>query len=754
MSTSDDHERLRARLAAIVESSDDPIVSKNLDGIVETWNPAAERLFGWRADEMVGESLLRIVPEERRDEEHEILARLCRGERIEHLVTERVAKDGERIPVRLSVSPIRDATGRVIGASKIVRDLRTERRAEADARASRRTLEAVIDAAPVAISVLDAHGRVELWNAAAESIFGWRRDEVLGGRPPVVPEERADEYRTHVRQTLEGEALEGKETTRHRRDGTPLDVVLWSSPIPNGEAPRLVSITADITEKKSAERALQRSEERFRTLADNIAQFAWMTDESGSIVWYNRRWFEYTGTTLDEVRGWGWTKVHHPDHVDRVVTHIRDAFERGVEWEDTFPLRGADGRYRWFLSRAVPIRDDDGNVVRWLGTNTDITDRMALEAALREADERKDQFIATLAHELRNPLAPIRTGLDLLREAGDDDATRAKVLPTLERQTTQLVRLVDDLLDVSRITRGKVELRPEHVDLSDVVDQAIETSRPAIDEGGHTLAVDVPAGIVLRADPTRLAQVVSNLLNNAVRYSEAPGRIEIRAQRRDGGVALSVADEGIGIAPDRLDGVFELFGQGPSPSAGLGIGLTLVRSLVEMHDGSVTVHSEGEGKGSTFTVWLPTVDRAADTPDVAREPATVEPLRLLLADDNVDAADTLGAVLRRRGHDVRVVYGGEEALRAAAETPFDAIVLDLGMPEVDGFEVAERLRAEPALTATPLIALTGWGQATARRRAREAGFDHHLVKPAEAAAIERLARARPGAKGAPHLERE
>jgi PAS domain S-box-containing protein len=611
-----------AFLAAIVDSSDDAIVGKTLDGVIRSWNRGAERIFGYRANEAVGRSITLIIPPDRLDEEKEILARLARGESIEHYETVRMAKGGRRVDVSLTVSPVRDAAGRIVGASKVARD--------------------------------------------------------VGAR-------------------------------------------------------------------KQAELARRESEERFRALADNIAQLAWMADPGGRITWYNRRWFDYTGTTPEEMDGAGWWEILHPDHVARVRDRLLRSVATGQVWEDTFPLRGADGGYRWFLSRAVPIHGETGTVERWFGTHTDITERMEMEEALRQADRRKDEFLATLAHELRNPLAPIRTGIELLRQAGGDARLTARVQATLERQTAQLVRLVDDLLDVSRITSGKMDLQREDVELAGLVRSALEASAPQIDAKEQELVVALPeAPVWLDADPVRLSQVLANLLNNAAKYSPRRGRIELSAEVGDGEVTIEVADSGPGIPAPLRERIFDMFVQLPGDDghfrSGLGIGLTLVKSLVEMHGGSVRAADRPGSTGSAFVVRLPRLARPPSTPEerpAGRAATAGPPLRVLVVDDNLDAADTLRALLAARGHQVRAVYDGETALAAAAEIQPQLVLLDLGMPGLDGYETAQRLRHAHA-TPPVLVAVTGWGQRADRRRVRAAGFDHHLVKPADLGALQAI----------------
>ncbi len=359
-----------------------------------------------------------------------------------------------------------------------------------------------------------------------------------------------------------------------------------------------------------------------------------------------------------------------------------------------------------------------------------------------QADERKNQFLATLAHELRNPLAPIRNALSLLRLAGSREGNTSAV-EVMDRQVNQLVRLVDDLMDMSRITRGKIELRKETVDLADVIAAAVETSRPLIDAAKHEFAVSLPPErLLLDADGMRLAQVFANLLNNAARYTDPGGRIAIAARREGDSVIVSVSDTGVGIPADSLSRVFDMFVQADARDSrsqtGLGIGLTLVRSLVEMHGGSVTAASEGRGKGSVFSVRMPLGGAEELLPVASAEgaPKIAELRRVLVVDDNRDSANTLGALLTSIGADVRVAYDGPAALAAVEAFQPAVIMLDLGMPGMNGYEVAQRIRTQSEAARTTLIALTGWGDASDRDRTRRAGFDHHLVKPVDIATMQ------------------
>ena len=508
----------------------------------------------------------------------------------------------------------------------------------------------------------------------------------------------------------------------------------------------------DITASRHAEDRLREAEEQFRTLADNIAQFAWTADATGSIYWYNRRWYDYTGTTLEAMQGWGWQAVHHPDHVDGVVERLRRSFDSGEPWEDTFPLRGKDGGYRWFLSRALPIRNDQGELLRWFGTNTDITEQRdtaeelrGVAAELSQADRRKDEFLATLAHELRNPLAPISSSLEILRLAKDNDAMCERARMVMDRQLRQLARLVDDLLDVSRINSDKLELRLQRAALSAVVDSAVEASRPLLDRAGLRLSVTLPAEpIDLDADLTRLAQVFMNLLNNATKFTDRGGSVALTAARELGEVVVTVKDSGIGIPADHLNRIFDMFSQVGSSlersHGGLGIGLSLVRRLVELHGGRVEARSDGPGRGSEFIVRLPVMSAAVEFAAAPAEAATAaaQGLRILVVDDNHDAAVSLSALLEMMGNETHVVHDGLAAVDAAAAWRPDIVLLDIGLPGLNGYEAARRIREHADGGRIVLCALTGWGQDTDRLKSRDAGFDHHLVKPVDMAALERL----------------
>src|SRR5262249_23213647 len=361
-------------------------------------------------------------------------------------------------------------------------------------------------------------------------------------------------------------------------------------------------------ELQTSQQVLRSTEQQFRTLAETMPALAWYAHPDGTVPWYNHRFYEYTGANLEALKGEQWESVFHPDDLPRVISNWQAAMVSGEPFEDQFRLRRHDGQYRWFLSRAIPLRDEDGRIVRWFGANVDIDDQKRAEAAADAANRAKDEFLAILGHELRNPLAPIVTALHLMRLRGVDKIERERIV--IERQANHLVRLVDDLLDVSRITRGKVTLTRQRIEMAEVVARAIEIASPILEQRRHNLSVKVASrGLAVDADPERLAQVLSNLLTNAAKYTEPGGRISVSTVHADGEIVVHVKDSGLGIAPEMLPKVFEMFVQERQAldrsGGGLGLGLTIVRSLVTLHGGTVEARSRGRHQGSEFIVRLP-----------------------------------------------------------------------------------------------------------------------------------------------------
>jgi two-component system CheB/CheR fusion protein len=441
------------------------------------------------------------------------------------------------------------------------------------------------------------------------------------------------------------------------------------------------------------------------------------------------------------MQGWTWVSTLHPDEAGKARELWERTCREGGLYEVEYRIRrGADGQYRWHLGRALPLRDAEGNILRWYGTCTDIHERRAEQAALRESEERlrqedrrKDEFLAVLAHELRNPLAPIQNSLELLRLSPTPEALE-RARTRMERQLRQLVRLVDDLLDVSRIRTGKIRLQLAPVDLAAAVRTAVEACEPAIREAGHALTVsglDEPLPLV--ADPARLVQVVSNLLTNAAKYTPRGGQVTVRVGREGSWAVLRVADTGIGIPTGMLTRVFDLFTQVETEQTraggGLGIGLSLVKTLVEHHGGQVSAASEGPGRGSEITVRRPLSTQPTSRPErpAPGQASATAPLRIVVVDDNVDAADTLAMLLELAGHRVFTAHDGPSGLAAILARGPDLVLLDIGLPGMDGYAVARAVRERDR--GLFIAALSGWGQQEDRQRSREAGFDAHLVKP-------------------------
>jgi PAS domain S-box-containing protein len=613
-------ENAQGHLAAIVDSSDDAIVSKTLEGFIQSWNSGAERIFGYTAAEAIGQHISLIIPPERLSEEDLIISKLRAGERVAHFNTVRIAKSGRRVDISITVSPVRDAHGNIIGASKVARDISESKKLEEEMGHANMMLSTLIEASPLAIAVIDFDPPiVRLWNPAAEKLFGWKASEILGQPLPIVPKDRFKEFEEYRAAFSSGKALHDIETYRKTRNGALVQVSLSAAPL-----------------------------------------------------------------------------------------------------------------------------FDKGHISGVVGIFTDMTARKKVENALRNASRTKDEFLATLAHELRNPLAPLRNAIEILEIQGVPTPESKWALGIMSRQMRQMTRLIDDLLDIARITGNKLELKKEVIELSDVIRIAVETSKPLIESSGHQFSMDMPEETVcIKGDQVRIAQAVSNLLNNAAKYTESGGSIWLSAERQGHEIVITVRDTGVGISAEMLPHIFDMFRQSDRSGAskgGLGIGLTLAKRLIRMHGGSIQVESKGAGKGSSFSVRLPIVTRSGETEDEPKHEVSLAtaPMRILIVDDNEDSVSTLNMMLRLAGHDIRTARDGIGAVDLANTFRPNVVLLDIGMPRMNGYEAAATIRKQWWGEDMTLIAMTGWGQTSDRMKSKEAGFDEHLVKPVDPRALMRL----------------
>ena len=509
----------------------------------------------------------------------------------------------------------------------------------------------------------------------------------------------------------------------------------------------MAGLFIDITGQKSAEDAVRASEKLYRAIGESIDYGVWVCTADGRNVYASESLLSLIGINQEQYSNFGWGDFVHPDDAANTMAAWQECVRSGKPWYREHRLRGKDGQYHPILAQGVPIKSDDGFISGWAGINLDISRLKRTEQALIQADQRKDEFLATLAHELRNPLAPIRHAVKLLEAPSADEAQRKWGRDVIARQVHRMALLLDDLLDVSRITRGRLALKRERVNLESLVSSAVETARPLLDAKNHDLRVSLPAESVdLQVDPLRLSQVLSNLLTNAAKYTDAGGRITLAVSMAPEELRITVSDNGIGLSAAAIPNLFEIFSQVESAldraDGGLGIGLALVKGLIALHGGSVEVHSAGLGLGSTFTVRLPRSVVATEMAQIAPPPALVadpEPrCKVLVADDNRDAADSLAMILGLSGYQVCVAHTGRQAIEMAMMQQPDAVILDIGMPDVNGYDVARHLRTEGWGRQLFLLAITGWGQSNDKERAKAAWFDQHLTKPVDVGQIEDL----------------
>ena len=724
------------------------------DGKVIYWNHEAEKLYGWTAAEALGKDGVGLTTTlKTRRAARRVIARVRRtgkawtGEAVVNKL------DGTPLPIWVSVMPLRDAAGTVVAMLGLVVDITAKKKAKEKERASQDRLAAILEQLPVGVGVTNTRGRVILSNRVLRSLA-----------PEFLPSIDASNVHRWLTRDAEGHAVSpdqwpGQRALRGETVAPGLEFLLttddgrsrWmlesAAPLrrEGGAITGAIVIVEDITERKKAETALRDSEERFRLMADNLPLIVWLHDDVGRQTFVNQTFCDYFGVSREEMRGGRWQVLTHPDDGQAYV----DEFMRCVRERQPFHARvrvkRADGNWRWMESWARPLFLPSGEFQGHVGTSADVTEREAAEEALREAAAHRDQFLATLSHEIRNPLAALRSGVEVLDLAQGDPATVRGIVPLLQQGISHLTHLVNDLLDVTRLQRGQVTLHKERIDLRRVIDEAVQYARPLLTDKRQALSLALPdVPLVVEGDKTRLVQALSNLLDNAVKYTPEGGRVALTVQSAERNVTIIVQDTGKGIAADFLPRVFDLFAQEShrpqSTYGGLGLGLPVVKNLVEMHGGTVTAGSPGPNQGSTFAITLPRLLEPAtqedSVPVTSPEVATPHALRILLVEDNEGAAQAMMLLLERLGHIVRRTASAEAALQLASSFRPDVALVDIGLPQMDGYELARRLRVTEGLAECRLLALTGYGTEADRQQALAAGFAGHLTKPVDLYALQ------------------
>jgi PAS domain S-box-containing protein len=743
------------RFRRVIETAPIGIAISDPSGAVLQANEALLGILGYAPGDLDVGALdwQRFTPPEylHRDMEH--MAALRRGEAPAPFEKELIRRDGQRVSV-LIVARFLPGEGERMVAYAL--DISESKRAEAALRSTERRLSRIFETNLLGLLYFDIEGGVQDANDEFLRIVGFERTDLSSGlidwARMTPPEFKAQDARA-VAELRRAGLHPPIEKEYVRKDGSRVSVLVGSAMFDGRNG---VGFVLDLTSSKRAEAAVRESEARLRSVIDNMTGFVAMLDRDGSLLEVGEPALRVAGLRREDVIGakfWacGWW-LHDRDQQRRIEEWVGAAAKGATIREDVTVRIAGDGRLAVDFMLA-PVIAADGSVSHVIPSGVDISERKRMEMALREAalalrdaDRRKDEFLATLAHELRNPLAPIRNAVQLLKLMPQDAPQSGTAREIIERQVQHMVRLVDDLLDVSRITLGQVNLKHEELALGAVIGEAIEAARPAIEAAGHSLDVHLPGEpLLVEGDATRLSQVFQNVLDNAVKYTPRGGRISVRAERRGSEAVVSVSDTGLGVPEDMRERIFELFTRSHSGGdvkiVGLGVGLALSRQLVELHGGRMAVDSEGPGRGATFSVHLPLLAASAASSPPERTPqenATGCDRRILVVDDNRDAAESLGMLLELWGCKVRVAFDGRQALGSLESFRPDVVLLDIGMPEMDGYEVARKLRADPRGRDVLLVALTGWGQEEDKRRARDAGFDEHMRKPVDPALLNTL----------------
>jgi PAS domain S-box-containing protein len=713
------------------------------DGVICSWNRGAQIMKGYSAQEIIGKHFSVFYPAEQIAQGFPA-RELKTAEEVGKYEDEgwRLRKDGSRFWANVVITRILDSGGRLVGFSKISRDLTERREQELRLRHSEERFRLLVTCVKdYAIFMLDTQGYVATWNTGAEFIKGYTASEVIGSHfSRFYPAEAIK--RGLPEEELQGAMMQGRfedEGWRVRKDGSRFwaNVIITAVRNADGHLIGFSKITRNLNERREHEEALRQSEERFRLLVDGVTEYAiMMLDESGVVVSWNAGAERIKGYKSHEIVG---KHVSHFYPAEAIQANepwerLQEARRDGRAASEGWRVR-KDGTLFWAGVVTTALYDEDGRLYGFAKVTQDLTERRHAEA-LADTTQRMHEFIAMLAHELRNPLAPIRNAVALMGRKGLNDPALEAMRKTIERQSLQLARLLDELLDVNRIARGDLTINREPVDVPEVIARAVETTRPLIEKRGHTLELKIPeAAMRVTGDSVRLTQALVNLLHNAAKYTPDGGRISLTALVRGAELDIRVLDNGKGIERDMLEKVFELFVQidplANDTMGGLGVGLALVRRIIELHGGNVLARSEGPGRGAEFIVRLPLASAEVEpiAAEVAGGAGELPQLRVLVVDDNHDAANTLALLLEAMGQQVTAVYDGPTAVSMAQKFRPDVIVTDIGMPGMSGYAVARAIRAALPDNPPVLAAVTGWGQETDKTRAEEAGFRYHFVKP-------------------------
>lgn len=758
------------RFRLMVENIEDyAMFMIDLDGFIASWNRGAERLTGYSDLEAIGRHFSMLYPKETLDREHavhELTMAQLHGRYEEEGV--RVRKNGSHYDAQIIVWRIDNHEGKTVGYAKITRDftaLKKAQQREAQLFESENRFRLMVESIDdYAMFLVDTNGLIISWNRGAERLTGYSESEVLG-QPFSILYPKDELPREHAIYELTMARANGRheeEGHRVRKDGSVYDaqIIVWPVEDKSGEVISFAKITRDITERKAAERALRDSEAKFRTMTDAMPQMVWSALPDGKQDYINQQWFRFTGADKAARDSEGWLDFVHPDDKARVRESWRDSLQHGNDFEAQFRLQHMSGVYRWTLGRALPVRNDLKKIIRWMGTLTDIHEQKRAETTLHESARRKDEYLAMLAHELRNPLAPIRNSTQLLRRLSNTQEGMIGGLEVIDRQVAHMSRLIDDLLDVARISRGKIELRRETFELGELARQTANDFRTGYENKQISLGVDVAdRPLWLFADPTRIAQALGNLLHNALKFTEAGGevRISVSEELHNGkpfGV-VTVADTGIGIDPHLLEQLFEPFVQGNQDLArskgGLGLGLALIKGFANLHGGTAYARSAGLGRGAEFVFRIPLAASQAPERQLATITPKGAPLKIVLIDDNRDMVETLAALLSMDGHHVECAYDGTTGFELIKSAHPNLVLCDIGLPGgMDGYAVARKLRDDPDIQHTFLVALSGYGQEKDRKLAFECGFDDHLLKPIDFKSLTNMINAAEGSRRLRH----